>query len=366
MDIQNHISKDREKILSVWESISREKFPSASDKSRANIRNHLPQLLDALCLVLKNGVLQPPKELSKIHGRQRFSFGDYSLDHVLGEYWLLKTVLFDHLEEKQILELSDFRLINRFFEAAATSAACEFTKLGENELKQSGRLLLISNQDLERFAAIAAHDLKSPISTIYSYAQLGAEDTEANPTEAKNRFETIQRISLRMIHLIDQLLEYTKFGESSLAKTNFPLSKSAEEALANLEKAIAEAKAQVTVENLPELIGDQVLFSQLFQNLIANSLKFRAEDRPSKINVGGFVKNNVIQIQVKDNGVGFDPNYQEEIFKPFKRGANSKGIKGSGLGLATVQKIVDLHGGTITAVGKLGEGAEFTIEIPVQ
>ncbi len=353
----------RDQILNRWEALSRKAFPAATDKSRASVRDHLPQLTEALCDAIETGVFEKPKELGKIHGRQRFSFGDYSLSQVLDEYWLLKEVIFDHLEQENEAVLADFRLINRFFESAATIAAAEFAKLRENELSKAARHLEASYEDLERFAAVAAHDLRSPVSTMIGFAELVLEDRGYNSEETHDQISSIKNIGLRMINLIDQLFEYAKIGKSNLEKKRFSLADSAHEAASHLAQKIADANAEIEIGILPELMGYPILFTQLFQNLFSNSLKFKSDKRPIQISVTGREDADLITIYIKDNGVGFDPMLNREIFEPFKRGNNAKNIQGSGLGLATVEKIVSLHAGKISAIGRAGEGAEFIIEI---
>ncbi len=364
MPEQCHIRIQKNKILDRWEQLSRKMFPAASDKSRNAVRDHLPQLTDALCDVMETGVFEKPKELGQIHGAQRFAFGDYTLSQVLNEYWLLKEVVFDELEHAHKVVITDFRLINRFFESAATIAAVEFAKLREIELSKATRHLEESYHDLERFAAIAAHDLRSPASTIIGYADLMLDDHKDVSEDAINQIKTIKNVGSRMILLIDQLLEYAKIGKSEMEKKGFSLSSAAQEAKANLANNISQAGAEVTIERLPEVTGYPILFSQLFQNLIANSLKFKSAKRTSQIIISGSKENDIVKLCIKDNGMGFDPLLNQEIFEPFKRGDNSKNIQGSGLGLATVRKIVEMHGGKISAVGRVGEGAEFNIEIP--
>jgi signal transduction histidine kinase len=364
MTDQCHIRIKKDKILKRWEELSREMLSSATDKSRAALRDHIPQLMDALCDVIETGVFEKPHELSQTHGQQRFSFGDYSISQILTEYWLLKRTIFDELEIGNEIRLVEFRTINQFFESAATTAASEFSKLREIELIQAARTLEASNLDLKRFAAVAAHDLKSPSATIIGYADLGIDDPGNVSADSLENFKTIKKIGLRMIQLVDRLLEYSQLGESNLVKKRFFLSKAAEEAKSNLANEISQASAEVKIGILPEVEGDPVLFTQLFQNLISNSLKFKSDKRTSNITISGIQDHGVVKIQVKDNGLGFDPKFNQEIFEPFKRGDNSENIKGSGLGLATVHKIIELHGGKISALGWVDEGAEFNIEVP--
>jgi signal transduction histidine kinase len=221
------------------------------------------------------------------------------------------------------------------------------------------------NQDLDTFAAIAAHDLRSPASTILGFAQLLSEEHTPAEEVAVRAIKTIQKTASRMLELIDQLLDYAKMGKEHLNRTPFSLKAAAHEAIDNLNAQIQESGAKVLIGNLPEYKGDQILFRQIFQNLISNSIKFRAKDRVCEVNISSLEeKNGWIRLTVKDNCGGFDPKLSEVIFQPFKRGTNLKDTHGSGLGLATVRKIVELHGGKISATAQLNLGAEFTIELP--
>ncbi len=364
MDQNYHLIIEKEKILTRWEALSREMFPAASDKSRAAVRDHLPQLLDALCEVLDTKILESPKELSKIHSRQRFSFGDYTLSQVLGEYALLKRMLFDQIESHPQFSIKDFRLINQFFDLATITAATEFARLREEEIKKMNGVLETSNLDLERFAVIAAHDLRSPVATIVSFAEYALEESKDLGKIPQEPVETIHRLGLSMIGLIDRLLEFSRIGKSDLAVRRFPLADAVQEAQTSLAKSIADTQATIEVGVLPSLQGDPVFFAQLFQNLIANSLKFKSQERPCRIQINAHQEPGLLKISVKDNGIGFDPKLQKDIFLPFKRGHTDNKVGGSGLGLATVQRIVERHGGTVTATGWPDQGAEFVVELP--
>ncbi len=360
-----HIRIQKQKILARWEYLSRQKLPAAADKSRTAILDHLPELFDALCEVLETKILEKPKEISKIHGRQRFSFGSYTLAQVIDEYALLKDVIFDEISAEGKASFEEFRLIGRFFDAAMATASTEFATLRENEIKRTAKNLEASHSDLERFVAVAAHDLRSPAATIVSYAELALAEAGNLTALPVNPVDTIRKISLRMIQLIDQLLVYTKIGNSDVVKKSFSLFAAAEAAKMSLTNQILEAQAEVLIESLPDYYGDQVLFSQLFQNLIANSLKFKAAERKCRILISYEEDQSFLRLRIKDNGIGFDPEMSQEIFEPFKRGVNHQNIKGSGLGLATVKKIVELHGGRIHAMGRLDAGVEIHIELPL-
>jgi signal transduction histidine kinase len=357
----NELIRKKERILELWEKASLARLPEARKLSRTAIRDHIPGVLQVLCKILETGVFEVPKELSKTHGRQRSGSTDYSLAEVMGEYSILKNVIYDELTH---LTIENMRLIDRFFDRASTIATTEFVAEREKELSSLTDSLITINQDLETFASVAAHDLRSPASTIIGYAEMiGAEENLSGELAAK-ALATIKRTAARMLELIDQLLEYAKIGKEYLARTPFSLKVAAQEAVANVNAQIKEAGATVTIGDLPDYSGDHILFRQLFQNLVSNSLKFRSKERASEIQITGSTVNGGIQLQIKDNGLGFDPKLKDIIFQPFKRGGNRSETQGSGLGLATAKKIVELHGGTITAIGTVGVGAEIHITFP--
>ncbi len=359
------LRNDKETLLSKWEAVARAELPAAREtQSRKAVRDHLPELVDALCEVIESRKFEPPKAISRTHGRQRFSFGDYTLAQVITEYSLLKNLVFDLVAANESLSLDEFRLIDLFFDSAMTTAATEFAKLRELDLKKSALKLLESNTDLERFAAVAAHDLRSPAATIVGYAELLMSKAEPHP-ELLKIVSVVDRTAKRMIQLIDQLLIYTKLGASTSIPTSFSLASSVDDALGSSHAEIREARAKIHVGPLPQMTGDSVLMTQLFQNLIANSLKFRSPNRECEIWIEASLAADRLQIQFKDNGIGFKPNLREFIFEPFKRAHDNSKIQGSGIGLATVQRIVKLHHGSISAEGVENEGAVFRMSFPI-
>lgn len=357
------IRTSKEKIFQEWEIVSLDKLQGSSDRPRTVIRVHLPHILDALCTILETGIYKNPVEISKIHGQQRFTFGDYNLHEVLEEYSLLKNIIFDEMILKNSLNLDSIRLIDKFFDSASSVAAVEFTELREQQLKNISNNLEISNFDLQTYAAIAAHDLKSPTATIIGFTQLVLEEAARLPKEVIRSIQTIEKISLRMLSLIDRLLEYSKIESSNAKKEIFSLMAAAEEAKLNLNSDINAANAEFIFHNLSSFIGDRILFAQLFQNIFANSLKFKSPDRSLKIEVTTSLDRNSLVLTIRDNGIGFDPKWNSEIFQPFKKGDTE--IAGNGLGLATVKKIVSMHGGTVSASGRPNEGAEIKISFPL-
>ncbi len=362
MEACKHLISKKEKILNRWEQLSIAKLPQAQNLSKSAIRDHIPNVFNSLCDILESKVLKIPEELSKTHGRQRSWTTDYSLAEVMAEYSILKNVIFDELISAESISMDDFRLIDRFFDSTSAIAVTEFVALREHELISVTNSLSAMNLELETFVAVAAHDLRSPASTILGFADLISEESAAGEVKAVN---IIKKTAVRMLELIDQLLDYSKIGKEHLAKAGFSLQTIANEAKDNLASQIQETKARINIEALPDYKGDSVLFRQLFQNLLSNSLKFCSKERPPEVVVKAVKEKNLIRLSIKDNGIGFDPKLADMIFEPFKRGNSRSDIHGSGLGLATVKKIVELHGGKISAIGNLNSGAEILIDLPM-
>jgi light-regulated signal transduction histidine kinase (bacteriophytochrome) len=168
----------------------------------------------------------------------------------------------------------------------------------------------------------------------------------------------------RMQVLINDLLEFsrvtTKAEEPKLTNSEFVL----DQVLSNLELYIKQSNATVTHDALPEVMADNTQLAQVFQNLIANGIKFHSEKAP-KINISAEKKANEWLFSVRDNGIGIDPQYSEKIFEVFKRLHKKEEYPGTGIGLAICKKIVERHGGRIWVESELGKGSTFGFMLPI-
>lgn len=353
----------KEDVLSQWETISRASFPAASDKSRSAVRDHLPQLMDFLCDVLEEQIHDQPRELSRTHGKQRFAFGDYTLTQVMGEYSILKRIIYLKVDMQNDVSSKQFDIIDRFFDSASAIAATEFARLREAELLKTAEALVKTNRDLERFTAIAAHDLKSPLATMVSYVDM-LKRVSMPPEKRIDVLNKVESIGMRSLTLVDHILDYSRLGHDQIHFIQVNLSKLINQVCENLEQDIKLSGAKVYVTGEQVFEADPNLMIQLLQNLLSNSIKYRHPERDPHIHVMGEILENSIVIQIVDNGLGFDPSYSEEIFEPFKRAHDDRKIKGSGIGLATCQRIVELHNGKIWAESKENEGSIFYIKLP--
>lgn len=223
-----------------------------------------------------------------------------------------------------------------------------------------------SHSDLKAFVSMAAHDIRSPLATIKGFAELGREDLdEGDIDNAKESLDRIGAIANRSLEMVDQLLKLERAGSVPLETRRIELGDVLREALDDLDSEVRTVGAIVDTKPLPVVRGDHLQFRTLFQNLISNALKYKREGTVPRVSIASRDHGDgTVEIHFTDNGRGFDIDQAEKIFEPFARLASSQGTQGYGVGLSTCRKIVQRHGGTITATGRPNEGATFSIRLP--
>lgn len=250
--------------------------------------------------------------------------------------------------------------------AIANARAITARTRAEAALQEKSDALARSNAELEQFAYIASHDLQAPLRRIVAFGDLIQQRYQQGlePT-AREYFQHMQSSAQRMQQLIQDLLEYARVDTRGDVFTRVALDALLARVLVDLEQTIADSGGQVIVGSLPTILSDERQMQQLFQNLIANALKFSRPGVPPIVHVTGLLhEDGGAEIAVKDNGIGFDEQYFERICKPFQRLHTQEAFPGTGIGLAICQKIVARHGGTLTARSREGEGATFLIQLP--
>lgn len=221
------------------------------------------------------------------------------------------------------------------------------------------------NADLERFAAIAAHDLQEPLRKVQAFGErLAGRCGPALDDHGRDYLSRMTGAVARMRGLILDVLAYSRSSAPGRLAPAVDLSAVAAEVVSDLSEAIEEAGASVEVGPLPSLPADPTQMRQLLQNLVSNALKFGRPGEPPRVCVSGRAEPGRCVIEVSDDGAGFAPTDAERIFEPFRRLHGRGPRDGSGLGLAICRRIVERHGGSIVAEGVPGAGAVFRVILP--
>jgi PAS domain S-box-containing protein len=232
------------------------------------------------------------------------------------------------------------------------------------DLKKTNEHLARSNEDLERFAFAASHDLQEPLRMITTYAQLLIRTYPKQLEGETNAFvRNILEGAMRMRELLSDLLAYSEIsGETGDPPQPVNLDAIVQKVRKNLQVAVQESGAAISPGNLPTVLGNAGHFVQLFQNLVGNAIKYRGAE-PPQISISWKPAQDEIQFAVSDNGIGIDPAYHAKIFGVFKR-LHGKKIPGTGIGLAICQRIVERYRGRIWVESEPGRGATFFFTLP--
>lgn len=223
-----------------------------------------------------------------------------------------------------------------------------------------------SNAELEQFACVASHDLQEPLRKVATFCDMLGEQY-ADKLDDQGRVYIRYAIdgAQRMRLLINDLLMFSRVGSEENAGSSFPVQEALDDALANLKEAMNAEGAEVTVDPLPEIIGNKPQMSRLLQNLVGNGLKYRS-DEPPKIHVGVVSDSADHTFFVRDNGIGIEPKYHQQVFGIFKRLHNASEYEGTGIGLAICQRIVESWDGKIWIDPEVSSGTQFCFTVAVK
>jgi two-component system, chemotaxis family, sensor kinase Cph1 len=221
-----------------------------------------------------------------------------------------------------------------------------------------------TNAELESFSYSVSHDLRAPFRHIIGFAELlGQREGKLDPT-SRRYLDTITDSALAAGHLVDDLLSFSRLGRAQLAVSPIDMSKLVREVLRSLEGAMKGREIETDIGDLPPTVGDATLLRQALLNLIDNAVKYSRGRSPARIQIDGKMIDGRAVYRVVDNGAGFDMSYAGKLFGVFERLHGAEQFEGTGIGLALTKRIIERHGGKISAVARLNEGATFTFELP--
>jgi signal transduction histidine kinase len=263
---------------------------------------------------------------------------------------------------------SEIRALASDIEAMRVRIVQELAEVESAQAETAERNVALdrSNQELEQFAYVASHDLQEPLRKVTSFVQLLQQRYEGQlDSRADEYIGFAVDGASRMQQLISDLLAFSRVGRSADRFQLTPLAESVTTALDNLDIALRETSAEVSVApDLPQIVGDPILLTSLWQNLIGNSLKFRSEAAP-RIDIDVRREGGFWLLSVSDNGIGIEPRFADKVFVIFQRLHGRDAYPGTGIGLALCKKIVEFHGGEIWLDREVPSGTRICFTLPV-
>ena len=234
-----------------------------------------------------------------------------------------------------------------------------------DDLEKRSAELAASNKELEAFAYSVSHDLRAPLRHMAGFSELLQKNSaQVLDDKSKRYVGVILESAKKMGALIDDLLAFSRIGRSETNKTTVNLGQLVEEALAEVRRDVGDRKIVWRVGKLPVGYGDRAMIRLALVNLISNAVKFTRTRMPAEIEIGQMPATaDQVTVFVRDNGVGFDMKYVGKLFGVFQRLHSTEAFEGTGIGLATVQRIAHRHGGTAWGEGSLDQGATFYLSI---
>ena len=233
-------------------------------------------------------------------------------------------------------------------------------------LERRARELARSNAELEQFASIASHDLQEPLRKVRTFTgQVAVIEADHLSERGRDYLQRANGAAERMQKLIEDLLKYSRVATHGRPFAHVDLAEIVREVIEDLADEVERSGAAVRIGDLPTISADALQMRQLMQNLISNALKFRREGVTPEVSVKATVVGDRVQLAVRDNGIGFEPQYSRRIFRVFERLHGRGEYPGTGIGLALCRRIAERHGGTVVADSAPGEGATFTVTLPM-
>jgi len=237
----------------------------------------------------------------------------------------------------------------------------------EKLVEQRTEELTRANEELEAFSYSVSHDLRAPLRAITGFSNIMLEDyADQLDDEGQKYLNTIVSNTLRMGTLIDDILSFSKLSRSPRVNAKLDMKDLFKTVFNELiEQEPADHKVVFELGDLTPSVGDHAMITQVVTNFLSNALKYSRNTAETKIVVSSVIADGFTTYSVKDNGAGFDEKHKDKLFKIFSRLHTNKEFHGTGIGLSIVKKVIERHGGAVTADGAVGQGATFTFSLPV-
>jgi signal transduction histidine kinase len=380
-DTATRLRAQAPEILGRWEARVLTEVPAASTVDTGVLYDHLHILLEQVVTALSpNASEQTPVGLtpSERHGAERALLESYSLSEVLQEYSVLRRTVLEVLDEGRPMALPERHIINDALEQALIGASTQYALVQyraeharAEEARAETATLLQSDQHKNEFLAWLAHELRTPLAAI-SNALYILDRLELRDDRAARQIATATRQTRHLSRLVEDLLDLSRIsrGTLELRSERLDLRRPVLDA-AEASKPLMDEHGQELVCSLGEeplwVNGDPVRLVQAIANLLNNAARYSKKGGRVRLSVERDGDHAVVRVQ--DSGIGIDPAVLPRIFEPFVQVDSSslQARKGLGIGLAVVRRLVEMHGGQVTAHSKgLGHGAEFAIRIPLE
>jgi signal transduction histidine kinase len=249
---------------------------------------------------------------------------------------------------------------------AQNAEIMSFNQNLEQKVRDRTRQLEAANQELEAFSYSVSHDLRAPLRAVDGFTGMLAEDYDnVLDDKGKRLLEQVRKNGVKMGHLIDDLLEFSRLGRKEISKSEVDMDELVAGVISEMDKSYPH-KAQIKVNPMGRLLADPALITQVITNLLSNAIKYSSKKEHPFIEIKMTAENKEFIYSVSDNGAGFSMQYASKLFGVFQRLHRDEEFEGTGVGLAIVQRIITKHGGRVWAEGKEGEGATFYFSLPAE